>query len=77
METIIADLRAEKENLSKDIDNLVSDTLNGSEVLNKKHEEEIKKYIKNEEELNYKIKKAMEEKAGLLKQIDKLTSMYY
>lgn len=74
METIISDLRAEKENLTNDIDKLVSDTLNGNEILNKKHEEEIQKYIKNEEELNLKLKEVMEEKAGLLKEIEDLNS---
>lgn len=54
------------------MDKLVSNTLNGNEQLNKKHDEEIQKYKKNEEELNYQIKKAMEEKAKLLKEIEKL-----
>jgi len=58
--------------LTNDMDKLVSNTLNGNEQLNKKHDEEIQKYKKNEEELNYQIKKAMEEKAKLLKEIEKL-----
>ncbi len=58
--------------LTNDMDKLVSNTLNGNEQLNKKHDEEIQKYKKNEEELNCQIKKVMEEKAGLLKEIEKL-----
>ncbi|OUM67955.1 hypothetical protein PIROE2DRAFT_58450 [Piromyces sp. E2] len=68
------DLRAEKELLTNDIDKLVSDTMNGNEMLNKKHEEEIKEYIKKEEELNQKIKEIMEEKAELLKENEELNS---
>lgn len=62
--------------LTKDMDKLVSNTLNGNELLNKSHDEEIKKLKANEDELNYKMKRIMEEKAGLLKQIENLNSNY-
>ena len=62
--------------LTNDMDKLVSNTLSGNELLNKRHDEEIKRLKANEDELNFKIKKIMEEKAELLKQIENLNSNY-